>query len=89
MWAAMRGSLDEAQKVLAEREIALDVKTVRAITYRYVARASLVQQTKHCPCEETVAGRRVEVSGDGGIRLRANARQCKTQKGRIRTMGVT
>ena len=42
--AAMLGSLDEAQAVLADRGVALDTKTVRLIAYRYAARARLEQQ---------------------------------------------
>jgi hypothetical protein len=34
LWAAMLGSLDEAQAVLADRGVALDTKTVRLIAYR-------------------------------------------------------
>src|SRR6266705_6193844 len=37
--AAMLGSLDEAQDVLADRGVELDMKTVRLIAYRYAARA--------------------------------------------------
>src|SRR2546428_12936191 len=44
LWAAMLGSLDEAQAVLADRGVALDPKTVRLIAYRYAARARLEQQ---------------------------------------------
>ena len=41
--AAMLGSLDEAQAVLADRGVELDTKTVRTIAYRYAARARLAQ----------------------------------------------
>jgi hypothetical protein len=41
--AAMLGSLDEAQDVLANRGVELDTKTVRLIAYRYAARARLEQ----------------------------------------------
>src|SRR5262247_2239564 len=47
LFAAMLGSLDEAQAVLADRGVALDTKTVRTIAYRYAARARLEQQVDH------------------------------------------
>jgi hypothetical protein len=64
--AAMLGSLQEAQDVLANRGVALDTKTVRLIAYRYAARARLEQQIDQAAFEDTVAGRRVVISSDGG-----------------------
>lgn len=73
--AAMLGSLDEAQDVLAERGVELDTKTVRQIAYRYATRARLEQQIESTQFEDSVAGRRVVISSDGGrIRLRENKR---------------
>jgi hypothetical protein len=81
--AAMLGSLEEAQDVLAHRGVALDTKTIRTIAYRYAARARLVQQVEHTAFEDTVAGRRVVISSDGGrLRLRETKRGRKTKKGR-------
>src|SRR5687768_12137571 len=64
--AAMLGSLEEAQDVLAHRGVALDTKTIRTIAYRYAARARLVQQVENTAFTDTVAGRRVVISSDGG-----------------------
>src|SRR5215470_15944521 len=87
--AAMLGSLDEAQAVLADRGITLDTKTVRLIAYRYAARARLEQQLDTAPFEDTVAGRRVVISSDGGrLRLREPKRGLKTKKGRQRYTGA-
>jgi hypothetical protein len=87
--AAMLGSLDEAQAVLADRGVALDTKTVRLIAYRYTARARLEPQLDTAVCEDTVAGRRVGVSSDGGcLRLRETKRGPKTKKGRQRYTGA-
>jgi hypothetical protein len=87
--AAMLGSLDEAQDVLAERGVELDTKTVRQIAYRYATRARLEQQIESTPFEDSVAGRRVVISSDGGrIRLRENKRGPKTKKGRRRYSGA-
>jgi hypothetical protein len=87
--AAMLGSLDEAQAVLADRGIGLDTKTVRLIAYRYAARARLEQQLDKAAFEDTVAGRRVVISSDGGrLRLRESKRGPKTKKGRQRYTGA-
>src|SRR5213596_2410741 len=87
--AAMLGSLDEAQAVLADRGVELDTKTVRLIAYRYAARARLEQQIEHTAFEDSVAGRRVVISSDGGrIRLRETKRGPKTKKGRQRYTGA-
>jgi hypothetical protein len=87
--AAMLGSLDEAQAVLADRGITLDTKTVRLIAYRYAARARLEQQIDKAAFEDTVAGRRVVISSDGGrLRLRETKRGPKTPKGRRRYTGA-
>jgi hypothetical protein len=87
--AAMLGSLAEAQDVLAARGVELDTKTVRMIAYRYAARARLEQQVHNAAFEDSVAGRRVVISSDGGrIRLRESKRGPKTAKGRRRYTGA-
>src|SRR5215813_1143891 len=86
---AMLGSLQEAQDVLANRGVALDTKAVRTIAYRYAARARLVQQVENTVFENTVAGRRVVISSDGGrLRLRETKRGPRTKKGRGRYTGA-
>jgi hypothetical protein len=87
--AAMVGSLEEAQDVLAHRGVAVDTKTIRTIASRYAARARLVQQVERTVFEDTVAGRRVVISSDGGrLRLRETTRGPKTKKGRGRSTGA-
>jgi hypothetical protein len=87
--AAMLGSLQEAQDVLANRGVELDTKAVRRLAYRYAARARLVQQVEHTAFEDTVAGRRVVISSDGGrLRLRETKRGPQTKKGRRRYTGA-
>ncbi len=87
--AAMLGSLDEAQAVLADRGVELDTKTVRTIAYRYAARARLEQQIERTVFEDSVSGRRVVISSDGGrLRLRETKRGPKTKKGRRRYTGA-
>ena len=87
--AAMLGSLAEAQDVLAARGVELETKTVRLIAYRYAARARLAQQIERTAFKDTVAGRRVVLSSDGGrIRLRETKRGPKTKKGRRRYTGA-
>jgi hypothetical protein len=87
--AAMLGSLAEAQDVLAARGVEVDTKTVRLIAYRYAARARLAQQIERTAFEDTVAGRRVVISSDGGrLRLRETKRGPQTKKGRRRYTGA-
>lgn len=86
---AMLGSLEEAQKVLLDRGVALNIKTLRTITYGCAHRARLVQRMETLEFDETVTGRRVVISCDGGrIRLRENKRGHKTKKGRTRYRGA-
>ena len=85
----MLGSLAEAQNVLADRGVVLDTKTVRLIAYRYAARARLAQQIARTVFADTVAGRRVVISRDGGrIRLRETKRGPPTKKGRRCSTGA-
>ena len=85
----MLGSVHEAQDVLANRGVALDTKTIRTIASRYAARARLVPQVEHAAFEDTVAGRRVVISSDGGrLRLRETKRGPQTTKGRRRSTGA-
>src|SRR5215510_277201 len=87
--AAMLGSLHEAHDVLVNRGVVLDPKTVRTIAYHYAARARLVQQIDNTTLEDSVAGRRVVISSDGGrLRLRDHKRGPKTKKGRRRYTGA-
>jgi len=86
---AMLGSLEEARDVLAQRGVALDIKTLRLIAYRYAARARVEQQIGTLAFEESLAGRRVVISSDGGrVRLREPKRGRKTEKGRRRYRGA-
>jgi hypothetical protein len=87
--AAMLGSLDEARDVLAQRGVALDIKTLRLISYRYAARARVVQQMESTEFDATVSGRRVVIGTDGGRRrLRETKRGPQTKKGRRRYTGA-
>ena len=85
--AVLLGSFEEASQVLLNRGIKIDVKTVRAISYRTAQRARLWQQSEQFKLGEnlTLAGRRVIISSDGGrIRIRKTKRGQKTKKGRNR-----
>jgi hypothetical protein len=90
-WSALLSSFAEVQQVLVEQGVKLDVKGVRRVAYRYAERARVVQQAGQMALAEgdTVQGRRVVVSADGGrLRLRENKRGAKTQKGRTRYRGA-
>jgi hypothetical protein len=87
--AAILGSLDEARAVLSGRGVELNIKTVRAVSYAYAERARRLQQLGALAFEQSVAGRRVVISCDGGrVRLREPKRGRKTAKGRRRYKGV-
>ena len=78
-------SFEEAETALADRGICLDVSTIRNITVRFAARAKAIQRGESYEFGETVDGRRVVISTDGGrIRIRKNKRGPKTKKGRNR-----
>jgi len=88
---ATLGSLAETQQVLAEQGKELNEKTIRNIAYRAAERGRMLQKMGHYSFEpqESVAGRRVVVSCDGGrIRLREKKRGSKTKKGRNRYNGA-
>jgi predicted DNA-binding protein len=82
---AMLGSLEEVEQVLSDRGQSLDIKTIRALAYRFATRARAAQSVGSLNWGETVAGRRVVLSTDGGrIRIRTTKRGPKTAKGRNR-----
>ncbi len=82
MVAAM-GSMEEAKVWLAKQGIEWSVNGIRTLTYQYAARARAAQQQQAVPIGESVAGRRIVISVDGGrLRVRRNKRGPKTKKGR-------
>jgi hypothetical protein len=90
-WSALLSSFAEVRQVLLEQGVKLDVKGVRRVAYRYAERARVLQQAGHIAVAkgDTVQGRRVVVSADGGrLRLRENKRGAKTKKGRTRYRGA-
>lgn len=90
-WSALLSSFAEVRQVLLEQGVELGSKVIRRLTYCYAERARVVQQAKDVVREsgETMAGRQVVVSTDGGrVRLRENKRGRKTPKGRKRYRGA-
>lgn len=90
-WATLLSSFDEVRQVLMEQGVKLDVKVIRKLTYRYADRARVLQQAGQIPLseDESLQGRRVVVSADGGrVRLRENKKGRKTKKGRTRYKGA-
>jgi hypothetical protein len=82
---AMLGSLEEVEQVLSDWGQPLDLKTIRAIAYRFATRARAAQRGGNLNWGESVAGRRVVLSTDGGrVRIRTTKRGPKTAKGRNR-----
>lgn len=83
--AVLLGSFAEASQVLASRGVEIDEKTLRRISYCTAKRAKLMQQSQQYKLGESLAGRRVVISSDGGrIRIRKTKRGQKTKKGRNR-----
>ena len=83
--AVSMNSFEESSKSLADRGINLGIDTIRNITVRFAQRAKLAQMSESYNFGETVGGRRVICSTDGGrIRIRRNKRGPKTKKGRTR-----
>jgi hypothetical protein len=81
------GSFAEARQILLEQGHSLDEKTLHLIAYRAAERVRLAQKATGYlgDSQESVAGRRVVISSDGGrIRLREKKRGPKTAKGRNR-----
>ena len=90
-WSALLSSFAEVRQVLVEQGVKLDVKGVGRVAYRYAERARVLQQAGQIALAEgdTVQGRRVVVSADGGrLRLRENKRGAKTKKGRTHYRGA-
>jgi hypothetical protein len=59
-------SLEEARSLLERRGIALDVKTIRTIAYRFAERAR-VERDRHCLVfKQQVAGRPLDLGSDSG-----------------------
>ncbi len=91
MWSCLLSSFAEVHQVLLDQGIDLGLKVVRRLTYRYAERARFMQQMGAFALEEgeSLSGRRVVVSCDGGrIRLREPKRGKKTRKGRTRYKGA-
>lgn len=87
--AAALSSFEEAQKLLLEEGIELNVKRVRAIAYAFARRARAIESGPATLDFGNVTGRRVVVSCDGGrVRIRTKKRGPRTKKGRCRYRGV-
>jgi len=89
-WSALLSSFEEVRQVLCDHGITLGVKVIRKLAYRYAERARAAQQAGHIPLneEDSLEGRRVVISTDGGrTRLREKKPGPKTEKGRTRYHG--
>jgi len=83
--ATALSSFKEAEQILKDRGLNIDAKRIREITRRFAERARLSFEKQECNFVETLAGRRVVVSTDGGrIRIRKDKPGAKTKKGRKR-----
>jgi hypothetical protein len=83
------GSYAEARQVLKDRGIFVDIKRVCNTCRRYAQRAKLSVRSEGYSFSETLSGRRVVVSVDGGrVRIREKKRGPKTKNGRSRYHGA-
>jgi hypothetical protein len=82
--AALMGSFQEARLLLLLRGVCLSVNRLRRIVYHYARRVRLAQQTARPLQGQSLKGRLVVITTDGGrIRIRKD-RKAKTKKGRKR-----
>lgn len=89
-YSALLSSFEEVRQVFCDHGITLDVKVIRKLAYRYAERGRAAQQAGQIPLneEDSLQGRRVVISTDGGrTRLREKKRGPKTPKGRTRYHG--
>jgi hypothetical protein len=83
--AAIVASFQEAGRVMRDRGVDIDAKKICEIARRYARRAEFAKQHSSLLEAESLTGRRVVVSTDGGrIRIRKKKRGPKTKKGRHR-----
>lgn len=82
--ASLLGSFAEVRPLLRQRGISLCVNTLRKVVYHYARRVRLAQKSATTFAQESLKGRVVVISTDGGrIRIRKD-KKAKTKKGRKR-----
>ncbi len=85
MLSAMLSSFEETSTMLRDKGVKMHINTIRRIVERFAEQGKMSQQVENLSCDETLAGRTVIVSTDGGrIRIRKNKRGPRTKKGRRR-----
>ena len=85
LFATITSSFEEARQLLTEGGHDLNIKTIRAITLSYAARARAALHAQTGGFPETLSGRRIVISTDGGrVRIRHNKKGARTKKGRRR-----
>ncbi len=83
LMATVTSSYEEAHQLLKERGYDVAVKTIRSISMLYAKRAKAALMAQESLFPESVSGRKVAVSTDGGrLRIRSNTKGAKTKKGR-------
>lgn len=85
LFATVTSSFEEARQLLKAEGHEFNIKTIRAITLSYAARARAALHAQEGGFPETLSGCRVVISTDGGrVRIRHNKKGAKTKKGRRR-----
>ena len=81
----MLSSFDETSRAFQDKGVELNVNTIRRIAERVAKRAAMAQKLGQLSCSETLGGRTVVISTDGGrLRIREDKRGPRTAKGRRR-----
>ena len=81
----MLSSFEETSSTFRDRGVNLHINTIRRIAERFAKRAAMAQQAGGLVCAETLDGRTVVISTDGGrVRIRKDKRGPRTPKGRRR-----
>ncbi len=84
LMATIASSFQEASQIMSDRGISIDAKTICEIVRRYAYRAEYAKNNVELNLE-SLSGRRVIISTDGGrIRIRKKKRGPKTKKERHR-----
>lgn len=82
--ATIVSSFQEASQIMRDRGVSIDAKTICELSRRYAQRAEYAKNNVELNLE-SLSGRRVIISTDGGrIRIRKKKRGPKTKKGRHR-----
>jgi len=83
--AAALSSFEDAQARLRQMGVKMSIRRIANVAYHFAQRVRSRQELEGMGIEDSLAGKRVVISTDGGrLRVRKNKRGKKTKKGRSR-----